>query len=307
MVYPLIKTDTVFTRGKNMDFKLKRFEKALEVSRIANIHYYEFTKQYNTSPNSHAFRELVYVDNGEIRVKAENFSGVLQKNQLIIHREDEIHSLTCGNDNAPNVIIIGFECKSPELDVFASDPAILTSELQKTLTEIIKEGRNVFLPPYDIPDQKDMKKRKDYLFGADQMIKLKMEMFLIELIRGSFIESHSDEVHPSDKKIYQVYDYITENFKQNISLNELCFLFNTNKTTLCYSFKKVYGITVVNYIHTLKIKEAKKLIREGNMNLTEISESVGFASLHYFSRLFKKYENKSPSEYIETIKARLNL
>ncbi len=285
-----------------MEFKLKRFEKVLEVSKIANIHYYEFTKEYNTSKNSHAFRELVYVDNGKISVKAENFSGVLKKNQLIIHREDEIHSLTCGDDNAPNVIIIGFECKAPELDVFASNPATLTPELQKILTEIIREGRLVFLPPYDIPDQKDMKKRKDYIFGADQMIKLKMETFLIELIRSNLLKAHNKEAHTSDKKVYEIYDYITENFRENISLNELCFLFNTNKTTLCYSFKKVYGITVINYIHTLKIKEAKKLIREGNMNLTEISETVGFSSLHYFSRLFKKYENKSPSEYIETIK-----
>ena len=295
-------------KGKeNMEFKLKRFEKVLDVSKIANIHYYEFTKEYNTSKNSHSFRELVYVDNGKISVKAENFSGELKKNQLIIHKEDEIHSLTSGDDNAPNVIIIGFECKADELDVFSSNPATLTAELQKILTEIIREGRLVFLPPYDIPDQKDMKKRKEYLFGADQMIKLKMETFLIELVRSNLLEVHNEKISALDKKIYEIYDYITENFRENISLNELCFLFNTNKTSLCYSFKKVYDITVVNYIHTLKIKEAKRLMREGNMNLTEIAEMVGFSSLHYFSRLFKKYENKSPTEYMETIKSRLSI
>jgi YesN/AraC family two-component response regulator len=47
----------------------------------------------------------------------------------------------------------------------------------------------------------------------------------------------------------------------------------------------------------LKIKEAKRLIREGQMNFTEISEFLGFSSIHYFSKLFKKPTGKSPSEY----------
>ncbi len=50
----------------------------------------------------------------------------------------------------------------PQLDVFSEIPVTLNSEQQKLLTEVIREGRNVFLPPYDIPNQKYMKKRKEY-------------------------------------------------------------------------------------------------------------------------------------------------
>lgn len=286
---------------------LKEFEEVLDVPRIANIHYYEFTKKYNTNKNKHNFRELVYVDNGYININAENYKGILKKNQLIIHKAGEAHSITCCEENAPNVIIIGFECSCSYLDIFSGSPTAINSELQKILTDVIREGRNVFLPPYDIPDQKDMKKRDNFPFGADQMIRLKLETFLIELIRSTKPSNTSNISYLPDIKINDVYKYITENFKENITLNELCFLFNTNKTSLCYSFKKAYGITVVHYINSLKVKEAKKLMREENMNLTQISECLGFSSLHYFSRVFRKYESKSPSEYIETIKARLNL
>lgn len=289
-----------------MDFKLKEFCEVLSVTRIANIHYYEFTEKYNTNQNSHKFRELVYVDSGVIEINSENYTGNLKKNQLIIHKPDEVHSLTCGEKGAPNVIIIGFECKSPNLDIFSGTPVAVNSELQKLLIDIIREGRNVFLPPYDIPDQKDMKKREDFPFGADQMIKLKLETFFIELIRGLDNEEVFSEPKLINPRTSEIYNYVTENYKQNITLGELCFLFNTNKSTLCYSFKNKYGITLVQYINKLRIKEAKKLMREGKMNLTQISEEIGFSSIHYFSRVFKNYENTSPSDYIETIKARLN-
>ncbi len=290
-----------------MEFKLKSFNEVLKVSKLANIHYYEFTKKYNTNKNNHNFRELVYVDNGVIDINSENYCGTLKKNQLIIHKAGETHSLSCGEKDAPNVIIIGFECECHSLDIFSSTPVTINSELQKLLTDVIREGRNVFFPPYDIPDQKDMKKRDDYPFGADQMIRLKLETFLIELIRGTEVDKSAEISYSLDVKVNEIYKYVTDNFKENISLSELCFLFNTNKTSLCYSFKKAFGITLVNYLNSLKIKEAKKLMREENMNLTQIAEHLGFSSLHYFSRVFKKYEDKSPSEYIETIKARLSL
>ena len=290
-----------------MEFKLKRFEKKIDVTRIANIHYFEFTRQYQTFKDNHAFRELVYVDTGSINVEAENFSGVLTENMLIIHKTGEIHSLTCPDDSAPNVIIIGFECLADELDGFSEMPVVLEDEQQKILTEIIKEGRTVFKAPYDIPNLKDMKKRKDYPFGADQMIKLKLEMLLIELVRSKMTEKTRVDSEIFDPKTHEIYNYVNKNFGENITLGELCFIFGTNKTTLCSSFKKAYGDTVVGYINHLKIKEAKKLLREGNYNLTEISQKLGFSSVHYFSRMFKKRQGISPSEYVRTIKSRLEV
>ena len=290
-----------------MEFKLKRFETAVNVSRIANIHYFEFTKEYHTSKDSHAFRELVYVDNGEISVEAENYKGILKEGMMIIHKTGEVHSLCCINNTAPNVIIIGFECEAERLDAFSGNAVNLNSALQKILTEIIKEGRTVFEGPYDIPNLRDMKKKKNYPFGADQMIKLKLETFLIELVRASEVELLNPENEAGDRSLSEICDYLRANFKEKITLSELCFIFGTNKTTLCSMFKKATGDTVIGYINALRIKEAKNLMREGCYNLSEIALMLRFSSLHYFSRLFKKMEGISPSDYIGTIKSRLDV
>ncbi len=290
-----------------MKFKLKRFETALTVSRIANIHYFEFAKQYHTFKDTHPFRELLYVDSGFINAQSESFCGKISENQLIIHRADEVHSLSCPENDAADVIIIGFECTCPELDSFSSFPATLSDGQKRLLTEIIKEGRSVFMPPYDVPNQKDMKKRRDYPFGADQMIKIKIEALLIELVRerSGVASIESDEI--SDDKIREIKLYLQNNFKEKIRLSEICFLFGTNKTTLCQTFRKASGETVISFVNRLKIKEAKRLMRSGNYNLTEISEIVGFSTVHYFSRIFKQYENQSPTSYIKTVKSRLML
>ncbi len=288
-----------------MDFKLKSFEKAIVVSKIANIHYFEFTNQFHTFKDKHAFRELLYVDSGFILADSENYTGKVCENQILIHKSDEIHSLTCPDKDAANVIIIGFECKNDELDVFSNSPVTLMDNQKKLLTEIIKEGRNVFLPPYDVPNQKDMKKRKDYPFGADQLIKLKLETLFIELIRENKNIQNEENHELLNSNIQQVCDYINENFRHKISLCELCFLFSTNKTSLCDNFKASKGETIISYINKLRIKEAKLLLRSGKYNLTQIADMVGFSSVHYFSRIFKQYEKQSPSSYINTIKSRL--
>ncbi len=288
-----------------MEYKLKRFSYAISVTKIANLHYFEFTNQFHTLKGRHAFRELLYVDNGFITVDADNYSGVLKQNHLIIHKSNETHSLSCPENEASNVIIIGFECPCDELDVFSESPIKLNEVQKKLLTEIIKEGRNVFEPPYDIPSQKDMKKRKEYPFGADQLIKIKLENLFIELIRSKANVSSNETKEISNDKIQEIYKYLNENFKEKIRLTELCFLFGTNSTTLCNKFRSSYGETIISYINKLKIKEAKKLMRSGNYNLTEIASIVGFSSVHYFSRIFKQYENQSPTSYSKTIKSRL--
>ena len=289
-----------------MEFKLKSFKRAINVTRLANIHYFEFTKEYQTYKDRHAFRELVYVDRGEIRIDAEHYTGRLRQNQIIIHETGEIHSLGCSVDQAPNVIIIGFECEAEELDAFSSTPTLLSLDCQRLLTDVIKEGRTVFLPPYDVPNLKDMRKRRDFPFGADQMIKLKLETFLIELIRSA--HAHPSSItDPDEYKMHEICRYINENVRERITLDDLCFLYGTNKTSLCASFKAVYGETIVGYINRKRIREAKGLFRDGGYNLTEISELVGFSSLHYFSRIFKKYEGISPTEYFNTIKSKLDL
>ena len=167
-----------------MQFVLKPFQEDIVVNRLANIHYFEFTPNYQTSGDSHDFCELLYVDSGSLNIRSEHYTGDLQQGQMILHGANQTHALACTEDGAPNVIIIGFECFSPHLERLTYAPLQLPSDLQKMLAEIIKEARGVYLPPYNVPNVTDMKKRTDFTFGADQLIKNYLQIFLIKCLRG---------------------------------------------------------------------------------------------------------------------------
>ena len=65
-----------------MNFVLKPFRNDLRVTRLANIHYFEFTPNYHTDNHPHDFCELVYVDKGNIEVLSDHFKGNLRQNEI---------------------------------------------------------------------------------------------------------------------------------------------------------------------------------------------------------------------------------
>jgi AraC-like DNA-binding protein len=289
-----------------MQFDLKEFQMALEVTRIANAHYFEFVNNYHTVPDRHGFYELVYVDSGKINVRAENYSGELSAGYMIVHGPNEMHELSSDADTAPNVIIVGFECTFEKLAYFSRHAVELTVPFQRMLAEIVKECRNLFLPPYDVPRVFDMKKREDRVFGCDQMVKILLEQFLIKLLRSvERVEVESDEQY-ADPLITEICAYLRLNFTHRINIRRLCVLFGTNKTTLSASFKRQTSRTIVEYVNGLKIAEAKRLIRLGEKNLTQIAEELNFGSPYYFTKLFIKYEKQPPSFYAQMIKSKLD-
>lgn len=285
----------------DMKFKLQTFSTPLRVSRIANIHYFEFTRQYHTESDSHNFYELLHVDKGSLCVSSENFSGILTDNQLIIHKPNERHYLECNESGSPNVVIIGFECDAPELTHFSDTPVTLQPHHRSMLSRILTEGMAVYEPPYDIPTT-EMKKRENYPFGADQLIQIYLEAFLIALVRDYPGDSGSPAHPMGTGKISDIYDYISEHYTEKLTLHDLCFIFGTNKTSLCRNFKDEYGVTVLNHINDLRIRDAKALLREQKLSITQISEILGFTSIHYFCRLFKKETGMTPKEFAQANK-----
>lgn len=270
----------------------------ITVSKIANIHFFEFEKNFSTKDDKHPFCELVFVGSGTLNVSSEDFNGKLSKKEMIIHRANTFHSLSCTGETSPAVIIIGFECLSEKIDMF-SDKAIKLSEANiNILTEIVKEGRNVFSPPYNIPTQ-EMKKKENELFGAEQRLKNLLEYFLLKIIREYSLNDIPDDKsgRPFSLAINEVVNYVNSNLLEKITIDELAFLFNTNRSTLCGEFKKRQGKSIIKYINDKKTELAKEKIVSTDTTFTAISQELNFDSIHYFTRFFKKQTGMTPNEY----------
>ena len=283
-----------------MKYVTKKLADTISVTGIVNLHFFEFGKDFSTDDEEHPFYELVFVNSGKLYISSEDYSGELLKNQLIIHRQNTTHSLRCNAEQAPSVIIIGFESRSPIIDNFSKEPQDLSPAAIRKLAEIVKEGRNVFKPPYNIPVY-DMKKKKQQLLGSEQLLKILLEYFLIKLAR-EHIQAESVEDGESPTLIHEIIKYVSDNFLEKITIDELAFLFKTNRATLCKEFKRATGKTVVEFINAEKIELAKKRIATTSETFTRIAEDMNFESIHYFTRFFKKMTGITPKEYRRTAK-----
>jgi YesN/AraC family two-component response regulator len=175
-------------------------------------------------------------------------------------------------------------------------PILLGDSNIKKLAEIVKEGRNVFMPPYNVPVY-DMKKKRHQLFASEQMLKILLEYFLIKLIREYNFSINAEDGAEAPLLINEIIAYVTDNYLEKITIDELAFLFKTNRATLCRDFKKSTGKTIIEFINTKKFESAKYMIINSNDTFTKIAEELNFESIHYFTRFFKKMSGMTPKDF----------
>lgn len=95
--------------------------------------------------------------------------------------------------------------------------------------------------------------------------------------------------------------YIEQNFNKNISLGLVSEVVHLNPQYFSKYFKQNIGINFTDYLAKLRIKNAKNLMRKTDKTMAQISNLVGYKNPAYFSRVFLKYENKSPSDYKKSL------
>lgn len=141
-------------------------------------------------------------------------------------------------------------------------------------------------------------------FGSEQLIKLYIEQLLIMLYRK--LEGEKTSARAAAKNSSELTGRIKEILEENVygtlSLCDISSALFFSKTYIKSVFKKNTGQTIMQYFTSLKIEEAKKLISFDKYTFTEIAYKLGYSSLHYFSRQFKKATDMSLTEYARSIK-----
>lgn len=98
-------------------------------------------------------------------------------------------------------------------------------------------------------------------------------------------------------EIKSIVDYIDNNLSKKISLDILSKVVNMNESYLSRIFKDSVGMTISDYIKIKRLEYAKELLKQNDMRIKDVAISIGIQDQLYFSRLFTKYFNITPSEY----------
>lgn len=102
---------------------------------------------------------------------------------------------------------------------------------------------------------------------------------------------------PLHKKISEIVAYINNNYMNDIGLDFISGRFFISSAHLSRAFKKVTGFTFIQYLNSLRIKEAQKLLARTPLSISEISRKVGYQNCTHFGRMFKSITSFSPREY----------
>lgn len=293
------------------NFTRMRFEKVFNVEKIITLFYMEFSKNFSYEGERHDFWEMVYIDKGQMLCTADRNKFVLKSGEMTFHKPNEFHNLSGDQRTAPNVSILTFECKSRAMHGLEGKIFRLTPDEKSLLSTLFDEG----LSCYKMVDEKDpllqkLEKIEGAPFGSSQMTKNLLEIFLIRLSRNT------DTVSKKHRRSYEIdgvnvpypvkeiLDYLQAHVYGKLTVRDVADAVGKSESATKQLFSQYRTNGIIRYYNGLKIREAKKLIREGTYNMAQISDLLHFDNPQYFSKCFKAFTHMTPSEYKASIISR---
>lgn len=192
---------------------------------------------------------------------------------------------------------------------------------QKKETELLQalalEGKSNFSPKINPASPAALERRYNQPFGGEQLIGIYLEMLLISLMR-QYTSSEEKKETPSEntKKdasasllktdsilFNRITDYYEAHITEHIKVEHLCKEFGIGRSHLQRIFREQTGYGAIEYFCQMRISAAKRCIRENRMNLTDTAASLGYTSIYYFSKQFKKITGMSPSQYQKMVRS----
>ena len=127
--------------------------------------------------------------------------------------------------------------------------------------------------------------------------------YLYELL-GTIIEEklYEESVHDSLtterlNSIKGVLTYISDNYRENISLDKLSKIAGMNPKYFCRYFKSMTGRTPIDYLNYYRVECACEMLSTKNISIKETAISCGFSDFSYFVKTFKKYKSTTPKQF----------
>ena len=290
------------------NFTRHSFQRIFNVEKIITLFYMELSKNFYYDGERHDFWEMVYIDKGEMVCTADTNRFILKSGEMTFHKPNEYHNLSGDNAVAPNVSIITFECKSRAMGQFEGKIFRLDAEEKALLSTLIAEGLSCFrLVDKHNPLLQKMEKIEPSPLGSSQMTKNLLEIFLIKLCRNTDVvtkkmrQSYVIDGEDVPYNIKEILDYLRENIYGRITIRDVANHLGKSESTVKQQFSKYRPNGIMAYYQTMKIREARKLIREGNYNMTQIADLLHFENPQYFSKCFKRETGMTPREYKASI------
>lgn len=267
-----------------------------------DIYRTRMPEYFNSFPiHWHEEIEIVYVKGGYVEFNIDLETYVAEENDIAIIPPCVLHSFKQYNGNEAHMLTMMFNMSmltNNSTDACSIRYFTPFYERQLSMPYIIKRDhpsyskiRDIYLSIVDTYD----KKRDFYELTIKSKLYELFYVFFAECFEK--IDYDTTLKNNTTKNIKAILDYISENYMNSITIEELSASVNLSKHYFMRFFKKYMGTTCIEYINDYRLNIATNMLLTTNSQITEIATSIGITNLSYFNRIFKKKYNMTPKEY----------
>lgn len=243
---------------------------------------------WKEEPHSHNFLELVFVIDGRGTVDIGNVEYEICRGDILVYNAGLTHFEKSSVDDPLEVRFVAYD----KLEITDLPPNWL---LPPAYGFLFRSGDmyDVFRGYFETLIR-EFEGRERFYVEIAQNVSRTLLMYLFRLINQT---ENAAGLLSSSRTMETALRYIDENYMREISLEELAQVCRTNKYYLSHMFSRNQGVSVGRYILCRRIDEAKKLLEQDDMLVSDVAGAVGFDDANYFSRVFKKETGQTPREF----------
>lgn len=277
---------------EQMIFK-QRIEGLVEAEQVIREQEYSMASRH-----FHDTYELYYLLEGERYYFIDRETYLVEAGDVVLIKPNQIHKTSMAKNSYHNRILL--QIHEGAFDTFLRGCGFFVlKEFYKRNAPIIslKETDRKAVEELIFQIGDEIKNKKD---SYELMVKMKLQELLILLSRyqkNMLYEKSQAAQTPKHQKVHEVADYLQVHPETREQLEELAGRFYISKSYLSRIFKEVTGFSIKEYTNIVRVKKAQNLLIYGEYSVTEISELLGFESITYFERVFKRYAACTPLKY----------
>lgn len=246
----------------------------------------------------HKELEIICILEGRLDVTVEESQYVLNGGDVIIIGAKELHKDRCYQQYGLKYIVLQFDIEqfveNSTLNYFRSisQPGFALHKLNYILKEHPDVARQALDSVQGIL-QEMQEKREGYEMAASLLVK----SIMLALLRNDNRQLIRLKERGDMTRLKPVLDYVEENLENRIQVEEVCRIANVSYYYFVKYFKKVMGMSFLEYVNFKKIKKAERMLLTQDVSVTQVADSIGMPNMAHFYKVFKKYNQCSPNEY----------
>lgn len=250
----------------------------------------------------HDYVELLLIRKGKYQVRVNLETKILEEGSLCIFNSGDLHQLSNLEEEAEHDALLfdGQILKFSYMDQWSRElvePLLSLSLLCANVITPEQEGYDIIYQEMDHLFQIAYKEQNRWYehckLGLFQlMLSLDENHFLIPVQQMATI-SEQKNIH----RYKEIISYMERHYTEPITLKELSEIASCNEQYFCRFFKKISGITPIQYLIRYRIEQACRKLTEEEQSVSEVALDCGFENISYFIKKFKEIMGMTPKEY----------